>query len=415
MARVYYTGAGNRINVEDDSIYAGGEGAIYRLLSPADNLVAKIYTKPDKATDMYKKIQYMVNNSPVSNCSSDIHESIIWPTELLFENKMFVGYVMSFVNKGVNLYPLTLPNLQKNLSNEWQKFERSKPEAHLIRLKICYNLARVISVLHTTKKYVLVDLKPQNIIIKADGHFSIIDLDSLQIADNRNVLFGATAFTEDYAPAEFFRNKIDIKNDLISISWDNFAFAIIAYQILLAIHPYMASHPSYTSLTENIKHGVFANGSKRNELIKVADFHKGFKLLSSELQTLFIRAFEHGNHNPEFRPCMEEWVKVLKKEIELYTPGQKVPKPFISNSVITANAKKRKTNFNQNKSPVNYQNIAHQIIIQGLPGNNLTTPQPVFHPAYPPIQKTATGIARIKHSMNKVFKCWGLQYGPWLY
>lgn len=64
-------------------------------------------------------------------------------------------------------------------------------------------------------------------------------MDSLQIAPNKQILFQATAFTIDYAyPNEFS----SIKNKAyISTKWDCYSFAVVAYQILLGIHPFTAS------------------------------------------------------------------------------------------------------------------------------------------------------------------------------
>lgn len=322
MPRILKSYKGTSFTISDKPINSGGEGAIHEVVGGKAGIVAKIYHTPQKAQDFYPKILFMVNNPPFGNAPKQIRDAIIWPIDILFENDVFVGYIMPLVNGGIKLFEVTLPAPPgHNHGPQWQKFNHSNPDAFLIRMKVCYNLAKAIEVLHQSGNYALVDLKPENVLIKPNGHFSIIDLDSIQITDKHQLLFPSTAHTPEYSPQEFHNGKIDPQSTSVAQSFDNFSLAVILYQVLLGIHPFQASHARLTTIADNIKHGLFAHGAKKKQLHIIPHPHKAFKSLSDSTRKLFIRALDHGHINPDFRPTAEEWVKVLISEINSFEPG----------------------------------------------------------------------------------------------
>lgn len=318
MPRILKSYKGQQVTINDKPMNSGGEGTIHDIIGPGVNMVAKLYSSTQKAQELYKKILFMVNNPPLGKAPKEIHDAIIWPTDLLYENDIFVGYVMPKVNQGLILFELTLSeSLQKKHGPEWEKFDLSSPDAFLTRMKICYNLAKAVEVLHQSGDYVLVDLKPQNVMIKPNGHFSIIDLDSLQITRQKNLLFEATAFTPEYAPCEFHKGNISL-SEIISPSFDNFSLAVIIYQLLLTVHPFHASHEKFSTIEENIEHGLFVHGKNKDQLLVIPAVHNLFTKLPGKLQQLFTRALDHGTVNPLFRPTASEWSKELHDKISNY-------------------------------------------------------------------------------------------------
>lgn len=323
MPRTLISYKKEKITIADNALYSGGEGAIHTVLGMGKKRVAKLYHSPEKAQAFHQKIHFMVNNPPFGQADKAISDAIVWPEDLLFENNVFVGYVMPMVEGGIKLFMLTLPDLSvRDNPLTWAKFSPANPDSLLIRLKICYNLARAVDLLHQSGKYVLVDLKPENVLIKPNGHFSIIDLDSIQIIRNNLLLFHATAFTPEYTPAELHNGSLVFGRDVIPASFDLFSLAVTNYQLLLNIHPFQASHDKYTSIEENIRYGLFVQGSRKKQLAVIPSIHGRFGQLPVKLQKFFIKALEHGYMHPNSRPSATEWADVLFNEITAYSPGR---------------------------------------------------------------------------------------------
>lgn len=416
MPRVLTSHKGQRFTISDKPIHSGGEGAIHEVIGTGTNLVAKIYHTPQKAQSFYQKILFMVNNPPFGQAPKEIRDAIIWPTDLLFENNVFVGYVMPKVDTGIKLFELTLPRSpQQKHGSQWHKFDFSSPDALLVRMKICYNLARAIEVLHQSGNYVLVDLKPENVLIKPNGHFSIIDLDSIQITQQKQLLFRATAFTPEYAPPEFHNGQLSFSKDIITAKFDHFSFAVIMYQMIFSIHPFQASHSNFTTLDENIKHGLFVHGSKKKQLLVIPTVHKRFASIPKDLQQLFLRALDHGTINPSFRPTPNEWAKEFLNEINSFALGKKnVYCSVVPGTQNTVNPKQNNNGFKRRR-PITQPNTApfFRPTIPNFGGGNQTyyTAPKKSNPMLKLLGKTASvirdGLQKMPTGKQLAFKLFG--------
>ena len=362
MPRTFQSYKKRQFTIENKPMHSGGEGSIHPVISSGESLVAKIYHHTTKKEEAHRKILFMVNNPPFNNAPRHIQEAIIWPLDLLYDNGRFAGYVMPRVDSGVNLFPLILPGMPHLMNqSQWQKFSTTNPDALLVRMKLGYNLARAIHLLHQSGKYVLVDMKPENVLIKPNGYFSLIDIDSIQISNNRQLIFAASAMTGEYAPPEHFAGKYNNPRAVIPVSWDHFSFAVIFYQVLINIHPFMASHDKYSTVAENIEHGLFVHGRKKSRLMVIPAIHKRYKLLPVKLRNMFERALDHGSLNPSFRPSLEEWAAALLKEIKAFKPGSTRNTRFVTQpagpqtrqqqtgpKIINSNPNRKQPGSNQN-------------------------------------------------------------------
>ena len=158
--------------------------------------------------------------------------------------------------------------------------------------------------LHQTGKYVLVDIKPENIKISLNGYISIIDLDSLEIVDGNKLLFPAQKLSAEYCPTEV--KHLDFKTQIIPETWDRFSMAVVFYKILFGIHPFagtgIESYKNLVSHEQKIQAGLFPHGS-RADLMDVVPFpHQNFKALPRHLQKLFLKSFDEGLYRPPLRP-----------------------------------------------------------------------------------------------------------------
>lgn len=326
------------IILNSNPISKGGEGTVFSIVNKPGYCV-KIFHSTQIADDKKAKIEYIINNSSIISPNQKIR--ICWPTDLVFDkNQQFIGFIMPLAfDNSILLYEIVTLKLSSKLSHIWNfKFDRATSIGLENRLKICVNIAIAIHVLHQSKQFVLVDFKPQNILITEDGKISLIDLDSLQISHNNKVLFNAKVVTPEYAPKE--SEKLNPVNNFIPESWDNFSLAIIFYELLFGIHPFASTsggqYEKYTTISEKINKNLFVHGSKKNYLVKIPKPHENYSKIPTELQKLFIKAFEDSTSNPNLRPSADEWgsllVDIIKNKSSNIQSSFSQPTTFQTNS-----------------------------------------------------------------------------------
>ncbi len=322
---------GQTIHTETKELAKGGQGFIYKLTrSPySEPMVAKIYhTSPaenlQKLPMLQRRLEYMVKNNPFSNSTQKVKETFIWPVDCLYQNGKFVGFVMPFVSQsspGLDLI------LSKKMPSGFEKFDISDSNSLNKRLIICYNIARAISELHNSGTYILVDFKPANFMLLQNGYVRIVDLDSIQISSGNQVKIPGDVATPEYTPPECtITQKVNFKIHKIDPSWDVYSFAVSAYYLLFKVHPFTSlthkTDPNFHTYEDFIRHNLFPHGKGRSE-VSPAPPHDNFSLLSNTLQNIFIQTLDTALFEPMNRPSMDEWSKVLLKEIQQNKNTQK--------------------------------------------------------------------------------------------
>lgn len=297
---------------------SGGEGALYKIASPKDyqHLVAKIYL-PNKRTSIREtKMKYLIENPPVSR--KELHNlGAAWVIDLLYQKDKFVGIIMPLA-KGIKLTTLCIPKLPRRIDKAWQRFAFGQESALKLRLKTCFNLAIALQTIHHSNRYVLVDLKPDNILMQANGLVCLVDIDSVEVVEDGKLIFSAPVATPEYTPPEHYK----VKRSIIEPSWDYFSLGVIFYQLLLGLHPFAASaHPPYDKLVglhDKIEHGLYVHHSEQQEVFQVIPPpHRQFKRLPVAIQALFNRCFEEGAITPALRPMAMEWCETLAKILKI--------------------------------------------------------------------------------------------------
>lgn len=297
-----------RIKIEEHPFAKGGEGAIYRILqSPYKDCCVK-YFHPGKLDSRIDKLDYMVKHQLVAPTNSQYR--ICWPLDFVYNNGACVGFVMPFSFVGSHsLYDIYL-------KDDNPIFDRRKKEGVENRLKLLFNIATAIDILHK-EGYALIDFKPQNILFTDSGQISMIDLDSIQISHNNKLLFPATAFTIEYA----FPHELNLigKNKIISTRWDCYSFSVVAYQILLGIHPFTASTDKkdksgseISGLADLMFNNMFPFGPRMNDIKVAPNIQYYFYCLPSKLQEIFIHSFNLNATTPN----MSSWLTVLIEVIQ---------------------------------------------------------------------------------------------------
>lgn len=300
---------------------SGGEGLLFKIVSPAKlkGLVAKVYHPNKRTSNREKKINYLYKNKPLEYTKGK-HTDVVWVLDLLYGDNDFLGFLMPFV-QGDKLALLTLGKLPKKASSKWKRFSFGTSKAFDLRLKLCFNIAAAIYHTHNTNQYILIDLKPDNIVTQPNGLVSLVDMDSVEVVQNGQTLFDAPVATPEYTPPEHYKKDYPI-DPTTSTSWDDFSMAVIFYQLLFGIHPFAASSlPPYDNLTglhQKIEQGLFVYNPDYQDNFKVIPPpHHRFKEANNLLQQLFLRCFVKGHKAPEARPSAEEWCSVLADILNL--------------------------------------------------------------------------------------------------
>lgn len=328
---VYVASTGQKIKLEQSPLESGGEGAVYRIASPAalrGSSCVKLYQRkiigdPARQKEREEKIGFMVGNQPPSLRGN--RYQLCWPTDAIHgKNNNFEGFTMPLAPaNSISFYNLSRKDPEQ-ASSDWEKFDRSKKEGVLTRLKVCVNLAIAVHEIHSTNRYTLVDLKPQNLLITPEGKFSVIDLDSIQISRDGNVLYPAEAATPGYKPPE--AKELSSADSFIPETWDRFSIAVIFYKFLIGAHPFSGvgtgKYDGVNELQEMIYKGLFPFGPK-SKYVNPFSTHERFKRLPKRLQNAFGQAFVAGHSDPWKRPSAEQWGKFLNKEIRGISNGKR--------------------------------------------------------------------------------------------
>ncbi|WMX13433.1 protein kinase domain-containing protein [Aureispira sp. CCB-E] len=322
--QLYIKSINQAVIIEDNPFASGGEGELFKILQPLElsNCVAKVFHLNKRDAQKEAKIEYLLENPPFFEGALN-EQPIVWVKHMLYDAQGdFAGFVMPKAT-GEKLEILTSPKLPKHLGKEWKRFKLGGDEALRLRLKVCYNLAVALRMVHATGKYVLVDLKPDNILIKSNGVVSIVDTDSIEVVENGMTLFPATVATPEYTPNEYYTGTKPGKV-LIDPSWDNFSLAVIYYRLLFGVHPYAATskapYDNVNALGDKIKHGLFVHDPKLSQQFTVVPPpHRRFAKIDRDLRKLFMGAFVSGYENPKLRPTAEEWGRTLANNPLLLT------------------------------------------------------------------------------------------------
>lgn len=331
---------------------SGGEGKLYRIKEPAvwAQHVAKVYHPNKRSAAREAKLRYLMAHPP--QLREQGHQSIIWPTALLYEQNELMGFLMPEA-RGKKLEVLCTPKLSPKLPSSWDRMGLGRPAALQLRLKLCYNIAVAVHQIHETGHYALVDLKPDNIMVQANGLISIVDSDSIEIIEGGKAIFSGRVATPEYTPPEYYQGLQPGKHTIFP-SWDYFSLSIIFYRLLLGIHPFAASFgPPYeqaTGLAQKIEAGLFVHGDKGQRHLKVLPpIHRKFQQLPPAIRNLFSYCFAEGHADPDLRPTAEEWCSAISGRERL-----RVVRPVLSEQLPqTANRQlPQKYSFEFEASPV---------------------------------------------------------------
>lgn len=328
---------GQILQLADKPLGGGGEGDVYKVIgSTYRDCCVKIF-HPGKIGPRKAKLDYMIKH-PLNAPSNSVYR-ICWPIDFAYKGTELVGFIMPMSFEGSHsLYDI-------NLKDGSAIFARTTERGMLNRTKLLYNISNVINILHQ-HGYLLADFKQQNILFTDSGKLSMIDIDSVQIAVNGKLIFELTAATAEYAyPKELHLLK---EKKPLTPAWDIYSFSIVAYQVLLGIHPFTASTEakdlrggSITTPDQLMANNLFPFGSRSKEIFAKPPIHNYFLQLPKDVRNLFISTFDLSVPPPS----MIQWKDTLKDTVNnggllanMFRANPKVP-IFILTSDVPNNVK----------------------------------------------------------------------------
>lgn len=333
MTMIVYSSKKETITLEEKAFSSGGEGEIRKVVSAPPrfhNVCVKIYYVKQRTKEKENKIRYMISNPPMKVADSGF--MLGWPLDYVTDEKgAFLGFIMPLAfPDSKQLVTLTALKLSTKLDDEWYiRYDRKNGKYALVsRLKLICNIAIPLHILHSTGKYILKDIKPENILVTCDGKVSIVDMDSVQIAEKGKLLYPGEVMTPNYMPPEYHTKGIG-KNKSVALdkSWDNFSIGVVFYQLLFGLHPYVVTpyveKDDCNDICQNIADNLFPFGSKANKIKGYPDLHNKFRVLPKEIQDLFVRAF---SSNESQRPSVQEWGKCIHSFVSKVGPLER-PEP----------------------------------------------------------------------------------------
>lgn len=300
-----------RIQLAKEPFAGGGEAELYQVIAPqGKNWAAKIYHPKKRTPARANKMAYLKQHSPYT-----LKNANTWIIDTLQDKKgNFVGILMPF-QRGQKLEVLCGHKLPRSLAESWQVLALGQPFAREGRLRLGLQLAAEVARLHDSQHYILVDLKPDNVLVWAYRELALVDLDSVAVVEQGNVRFAASVATPEYAPPEYHQ-----EHPALFPSWDNFSLAVMLYKLLFGIHPFAATakapYEQANNLGQKIEAGLFVHSpSKASFLTVVPPPHQHFYTLPKALQALFVQCFEAGHKHPEQRPKASAWCWALLESL----------------------------------------------------------------------------------------------------
>ncbi len=252
-----------------------------------------------------------------------------WPLDTVYHKKFGFGIVSPaypdnffFDDNSSQVEGMNLKGKDKNskwFTGKSRKFlNPSELGDFRSMLQICILLSRSIRRLHQAG-LAHSDLSCKNILIDPKtATCVVIDVDSLVIP---NVYPPEVMGTRGYIAPEVLETSIlpDEQRILPSIYTDLHSLAVLIYEYLMCRHP-LTDGPKIYDCNSAENDDFLALGAKATFIENPTDTSNrpsdlGYTIsdMGKDLESLFLRAFVEGLHNPNLRPTALEWEKGLAK------------------------------------------------------------------------------------------------------
>ncbi|MDR3209809.1 MAG: hypothetical protein LBT36_04195 [Oscillospiraceae bacterium] len=320
----------------------GGEGFIYEVQRHPE-LLMKIYKARDAAGDaivtpeLVSKLRHMSEHPPKTLVAQGL---IAWPTELLYEDGEFIGFVMPRLRFDAQIqsaYSYRHPVID---ASEYGAYPSVRS-----RVGVAVNLCSALHELHKAG-YVVGDLNHENIGINyATGQVYFVDCDSFHLTGGDGIIYRTNVIMGGYLAPEIIAHCNDERAagrpymlDKVALptftqASDLFCLAIHIFKLLMnGVDPFRGVNVATTGSAASPFLGndaiernayVFREGNRPS-----AVFCPPAASLPPELLALFEHAFVVGRANPSARPTSETWYNALKAHYNSLTQCARDGKHF---------------------------------------------------------------------------------------
>lgn len=193
-----------------------GEAFIFNVIEDSA-LVAKVYKSDKRTTKLERKLSVMVSNKP------SVMEQYAWPLDVLYENRQFIGYIMSKVNgkeKLRNIYVY-----------DWRK-GKMRP----LLIAVAKHLSAAIYNVHEIHQ-VVGDLNTENIFVNPSyGMVTLIDTDSYHISDSSRTYRCEVGMYEFVVPEFQGIHFLSAPLPTFTPESERFALAVLIFALLMNEH-----------------------------------------------------------------------------------------------------------------------------------------------------------------------------------
>lgn len=234
----------------------GGEGHVYAK----DSVAYKIYSDPKK----------MIPIGKIQELASIKNKNVIRPQEVLLNNKRNpIGYSMRFVKDTYALCQLFT-----------KAFRDREGLNHAAIYKLVQCLQNMIADIHRASVLV-VDLNEMNFLVdRSFNEIYAIDVDSYQ--------------TKSYPATALMESVRDRHAHIFSENTDWFSFGILAFQMMIGIHPFKGKHPSLKTLDDRMQKNI----SVLNKNVTIPRVCYPFTIIPTTYLDWFKAIFDDGKRLP---------------------------------------------------------------------------------------------------------------------
>lgn len=253
MSETYYLETGEKIVLSTQNFVAeGGEGRVF----VQDAWAYKIAHDPQKVLASAKLRELSVLDHPL----------ILRPHALVYDNnRQAMGFKMPYIADTLALPRLFTHDFRRQFSLD----------NHQI-LQLLAQMQSTLSFIHQ-QQCLLIDANEMNYLVSSDCSTPyFIDVDSYQ--------------TPSFPGTALMPSIQDYHSQGFSTLTDWFAFAVVACQLLLGIHPYKGKHPKLKTLAERMQ----ANISIFNHSVSLPATVRDFSVIPPAWRDWFVAVFEQG-------------------------------------------------------------------------------------------------------------------------
>lgn len=250
---------GQAYSLNQNNSVSGGEGTVYVEHGKA----FKIYHDPKKMIPLgkFQELQNIKNTN------------VIKPEELIYDyHQNIIGYTMK------PLYN-TVP-LSRVLTTDYQNMNSI---SHNDLIQIMLSIKKNLEDIHKAH-CLMVDINDSNILVDKDLNVYIIDVDSFQTPNYR-----ATALQE-------YAKDFSVKNYNFTELSDWYSFALLAFRLLIGIHPFLGRWNKYTKkdLQNSLEYRSTHNISILNPDVVFPKSVRDFSFIPKNYYKWFFELFEKG-------------------------------------------------------------------------------------------------------------------------